>query len=238
MEDTELNMEELNALNPEEKANKLLEIAQQATAKAKQEADLRKQLESAQEKWVQKLLDDKKYQDLMRSEASKLKLDADYFVDLLWKDENLAKAVLDEYFGWMTIEAALAQVDGQKKQDIKTKKEKQEIDRTFEEMYTKKEVEKVSKEFMSKANLNAEEKTAFDKEFAELTEGKKLTEANIEKYLRLAFREAMPDVDVRRIERDALDMAFVPGNAKSDTDRNTHQARQSNISYLKKVGLL
>jgi hypothetical protein len=98
-ETTELNLEEINDLPPEEKAQKLLEIAQQATAKAKQEEEMRKKLESAQENGVQKLLDDKKYQDLMRSEANKLKLDADYFVDLVGKDEKLAKAVLDEYFG-------------------------------------------------------------------------------------------------------------------------------------------
>jgi hypothetical protein len=34
-----------------------------------------------------------------------------------------------------------------------------------------------------------------------------LNEANIEKYLRLAFKEALPEVDVKRIERDAMDMA-------------------------------
>jgi hypothetical protein len=56
-------------------------------------------------------LDDKKYQDLMRTEASKLKGDANYFADLLSKDKNLAQAVLDEYFQGISIEDALAQVD-------------------------------------------------------------------------------------------------------------------------------
>jgi hypothetical protein len=49
MEDTTLDLEVINNLPPEEKAQKLLEIAQQATAKVKEKEEYVKKLESAQE---------------------------------------------------------------------------------------------------------------------------------------------------------------------------------------------
>lgn len=239
MEDTELDLEEINDLPPEEKAQKLLEIAQQATAKAKQEEEMRKQLESAQEKWVQKLLDDKKYQDLMRSEAQKLKLDANYFADLLGKDETLAKAVLDEYFWGITVDDALAQVNPEIKKSLIEKKDEKDLDAKLEAKIVQKEVSKTVKEFVSKANLSKDEKEAFDKEFADITEWKSLNEANIEKYLRLALREALPEnKDIKRIEREAFDMANSQWQAQSSKWWQVHEARTSNIEYLKKVGIL
>lgn len=237
MEDL-LNLDELNSLSPEEKADKLLEIAQQASAKAKQEEELRRKLESAQEKWVQKLLDDKKYQDLMRTEASKLKQDADYITDLLQKDDVLAKAILDEYFGWISVEDALAQVNQDKQTKYKEQTNTKKIEETVANIVTSKEVTRIQNQFISKAKLSEEEKQAFEKEFTELTEWKKLNEANVEKYLRLALREALPDMDVKKIERDALDMASMPWVSSSKPWKQSHNARASNIDYLKSVGVL
>jgi hypothetical protein len=45
----DLNLEEINALPADQKAERLLEIAQQATAKAKEREEYARKLESSQE---------------------------------------------------------------------------------------------------------------------------------------------------------------------------------------------
>jgi hypothetical protein len=145
---------------------------------------------------------------------------------------------LDEYYDGMSIEDALAQVDPDARQAIEQKQSAKNVEETVDELMARKEVAKITKTFVENAKLDADEKKLFDSEFAELTEGKKLSEANIEKYLRLALRESMPNVDVKKIEREAAEMAMGYGSSQSQSTKGQHNARTSNISYLKSVGIL
>jgi hypothetical protein len=54
----------------------------------------------------------------------------------------------------------------------------------------------------------------------------------------LALREALPNVDVKKIEREAIDMAMGQSAALSQSGKQEHNARSSNIEYLKKVGII
>jgi hypothetical protein len=101
-----------------------------------------------------------------------------------------------------------------------------------QELFTKKEVDHTVKKFLKESNLSEEEQEAFDKEFKEISEGKKLDESNIDKYLRLAFIEAVPSKDYKSVEKDAKDMAVSRGS-QTESKQVQHNARKSNIEYLK-----
>jgi len=225
MEDT-LTLEQINDIeDAQEKTAKLLEYA-----KAQEEA--KRKLEADTDRGIKKVLDEKKYLELITSEAKVLMKDKNYFTTLLDKDEWLAKAVLNEFFDWISIEDALAQVDDKLVEEHKAKTKERNIEETVKELFTKKEVELKLSRFIQEAWLSKEDKTAFDNEFKDLTEWKKLNESNIDKYLRLAFKEVLPDVDYRKVEQDAKDMAISIGS-QSQSKQVQHNARKSNIEYLK-----
>jgi len=225
MEDT-LTLEQINDIeDAQEKTAKLLEYA-----KAQEEA--KRKLEADTDRGIKKVLDEKKYLELITSEAKVLMKDKNYFTTLLDKDEWLAKAVLNEFFDWTSIEDALAQVDDKLVEEHKAKTKERNIEETVKELFTKKEVELKLSRFIQEAWLSKEDKTAFDNEFKDLTEWKKLNESNIDKYLRLAFKEVLPDVDYRKVEQDAKDMAISIGS-QSQSKQVQHNARKSNIEYLK-----
>lgn len=235
----EVNFEEINNLPVEEKVEKLLEIAQQATAKAQEKEEYAKKLESAQESWLQKLIDESKYNNLLRDEKNKLNKDKDYMIELAEKDEVLAQAVLDEYFPWMTIEEALKQVSPDAVVAKKTIKPERSVEDQIEEGIAKREIAKQKKDYLDKLNLSEDEKQLFEQEFADLTEWKKLSEANITKYLRFAFKEAVPQrEDLKKIEKDAYEMSMWQGGSMGKSSTNQHNALSDNISYLKEQGIL
>jgi len=226
-------MEELENLSPEEKVAKLLEAYKEANQKASQAEEARKKQESDISRGINKLKEEKDYFLLMKDEATKLMKDKNYFVDLLDKDEVLAKAVLDEYFDGMTVEDAMAQVTWDKV--VKKTIDSKDIEKKIEEITTKKEVDSIISNFTSK--LTEEQKELFNKEFNDIIEWKKLSKENINKYLRLAFKEALPDADLR-VEKDAIEMATVPSVRGNKPKTEIQQIRKSNIEYLKKQWII
>jgi hypothetical protein len=82
------------------------------------------------------------------------------------------------------------------------------------------------------AKLTDEEKTLFEKEFKDITEGRKLDENNIDKYIRLAFTEAIPTKDYKQLESIAKEMA-VSNGSQTQSKQVVHNARKDNIEYLK-----
>jgi hypothetical protein len=91
-------MEGLNDLSPEEKVAKLIDAYKDANLRAAEAELARKKQESDISRGINKLKDEKDYFMTMKESATKLMKDKNYFVELVQKDEVLAKAVLDEYF--------------------------------------------------------------------------------------------------------------------------------------------
>lgn len=227
MEEKTLTLEEIQAIeDPADKTAKLLDFAKKTEeAKRKHESDT--------DAGVKKILDEKKYLELISSEAKTLLKNKNYFPELLAKDEGLAKKVLDEFFDGISIDDAMAQVDDKEaKAKVDTKAKEKEVEDTVKAILTKTKVEEKVSSFISKVKLSDEDKTAFDKEFKDLTEWKKLDTTNIDKYLRLAFKEALPEWDFSSIEADAKEMAIQKW-WQTHTKWAVHNARKSNIEYLK-----
>lgn len=227
-------MEGLDNLSPEEKVAKLLEAYKEANQKASQAEEARRKQESDISRGINKLKEEKDYFLLMKDEASKLMKDKNYFVDLMWKDEVLAKAVLDEYFDWLSIEDALAQVDDWRRAPAVSKKT---IEETIKEISTKQELDNTINKFIQDSKLTPEQLEAFNKEFADITEWKRLNKDNVNKYLRLSFKEALPDVDLN-IERDAREMAWWTPSWASKPKNEVAQVRKANIEYLKQQWII
>lgn len=228
-------MEGLNDLTPEEKVAKLIDAYKDANLRAEQAEIARKKQESDISRGINKLKDEKDYFLMMKENATKLMKDKNYFVELVQKDEVLAKAVLDEYFDWMTIEEAMAQVDADKQ--VHQPVSKKTIEETVKEITTKQEVENIINNFKNQSKLTPEQLEAFNKEFADITEWKRLTKDNVNKYLRLSFKEALPDVDLN-IERDAIEMAWWTPSGASKPKNEVAQIRKANIEYLKKQWII
>jgi len=225
MED--LNLEQIQAIEDVAERNaKLLDYA-----KAQEEARLK--LQSDTDKGVKQITDEKKMLELVQQEAKALLQDKNYFPTLLAKDEWLAQKVLDEFFSWISIEDALAQLDDETKAKVQEETKGKDLEATVKNILTKEKVDSKISSFIKKIKLSDEEKTLFDKEFEELTEGKSLNWANIEKYLRLAYKEAIPEGDYSSIEKDAKDMAIHKGWFAQQKSTK-HNARKDNIEYLKK----
>lgn len=64
----------------------------------------------------------------------------------------------------------------------------EEVEQTAEKVYEKKETAKLVSQ--STNNLDADSKAVFDKEYKELTEGKEITSANVQKYINAALAAA------------------------------------------------
>lgn len=165
MEEKTLTLEEIQAIeDPADKTAKLLDFAKKTEeAKRKHESDT--------DAGVKKILDEKKYLELISSEAKTLLKNKNYFPELLAKDEGLAKKVLDEFFDGISIDDAMAQVDDKEaKAKVDTKAKEKEVEDTVKAILTKTKVEEKVSSFISKVKLSDEDKTAFDKEFKDLTE--------------------------------------------------------------------
>ena len=228
-------LEELNALPPEEKAAKLIELHDQAEERLKKR-------EAEMEVWVTKLKDRDAYNELIKDKARLIIADKDNFADILTEDEVLAKAVLDEYFWGITIEEALAQVDEWKKIKLvdkqKDKSLQDNVTNLVNETLTKRDINNQIKWFIKELSLNEEEKKIFMSEFEDLTEWKKLDETKLDKYLNLALKESFPDYNANKIEEQALDIAWRGWNISWNKSSQQGQIRKANIQYLKDRGII
>lgn len=217
MEDTN-TLEKLNELSPEEKAAKLQELYLQ-------EVEARKKLQSDTDRWVQKVLEEKKYleavNEVMESKGNLRLLE-------LW-DENpqLADKIAKDKF-WVTKEEAVKywkdngfigwdepQKQWLSKEDIK-------------ELIQQEKVNEYINNF--KSNLWEEEYAKWYAEFKDLTDGKKLTAENVKKYIRLAQKEAIPDTT--SIEKHAKEIALWMWKSWGKWDP-TEPVRKANLQWLK-----
>jgi exonuclease VII large subunit len=181
------NLEGLEGLSPEEKAERLVEMY--------------KKLESDTDRGIQKVRQQFETVEAKlqyNEEAKKVAKDNEYLVELQKSNPQLAEKICSEEYG----------IDLQTALDKLGKKEPSTVDydAIVNAKIEERSVKEAIKEFKERANLEGDQLKEFEKEFAELTEGKKLTGENVKKYLKISLKEVVPDYNAKEMEAKSMSM--------------------------------
>ena len=148
---------------------------------------MRKEMMGNSEKWVQKVISEKKTFEKALKESWKVWANPSHLVDLFEEDPRVAQIILDEFFDWKSIE--------EYKEDIEYKEDY--ADPKVMQSKIKKEAEKIAqnnliesqkKDFISKLKMTDEEKESFEEAFEELKQLKSFTTKDLTKQFEKAYR--------------------------------------------------
>ena len=179
-----------------------------------------KALESNTEKGAQSLLWEKKKMEKAIETFKNVNADPEKLEALLNEDKELWQFILDKFY------------DGQSIDDIKNKKWPN-IDEIVEQKLNQKEVDKKLSSVKDQLPDDLLEK--FNTEFEELTEGKKLTADNIQKYIKNALSNVSDDSTL--LDTIKAGAVWNGGNTKG-RPTNEDRGAKSVLNHLKSMGAI
>ena len=179
-----------------------------------------KALESNTEKGAQSLLWEKKKMEKAIETFKNVNADPEKLEALLNEDKELWQFILDKFY------------DGQSIDDIKNKKWPN-IDEIVEQKLNQKEVDKKLSSVKDQLPDDLLEK--FNTEFEELTEGKKLTADNIQKYIKNALSNVSDDSTL--LDTIKAGAVWNGGNTKG-RPTNEDRGTKSVLNHLKSMGAI
>ena len=179
-----------------------------------------KALESNTEKGAQSLLWEKKKMEKAIETFKNVNADPEKLEALLNEDKELWQFILDNFY------------DGQSIDDIKNKKWPN-IDEIVEQKLNQKEVDKKLSSVKDQLPDDLLEK--FNTEFEELTEGKKLTADNIQKYIKNALSNVSDDSTL--LDTIKAGAVWNGGNTKG-RPTNEDRGTKSVLNHLKSMGAI
>lgn len=205
-----ISLDDLTDLSQEELQAKITEANQKY-----------QELQSNSERWVQKVIAEKKLSEKALKSIADINGDNDKFVELYESDKELGEYILKNVFNGATIE------------EFKTGGWKAKpATENFEEFYQKKQAEERLEKVTSK--LSKEAKERFDAEFTELTDGKKLTKENLDKYIKIVLKEIEPDFSEEI--QEARSMAMWSWTSKPKESKS--QGDQATTDFLVQMGVV
>lgn len=174
-----------------------------------------KELESNTERWAQNLLWEKKKLEKAIETFNNVNSDPEKLDKLMEDEPELWKFIIDKFFNGKSLD--------------EIKKSKPNIDDIVEQKLNQKEVEKKLSSVIAQLPEDLVEK--FNEEFKDLTDGKKLTADNVQKYIKNTLSNISEDDNlVNTIKATAT---WNGGNVKSWRPTNEDRASKSVIDYLK-----
>ena len=158
--------------------------------------EMKKQMQSDSEKWVQKLISEKKVRDRAIQSIKKIVDDKEHLVKLYDSDEEVAKIILEDIYDWKSIEDF--------KESIWYKEDYTDPE-TIEKLVEKKaknivdigKINDAKAEFIKKLNLEWDELKNFEEAFAERIELKSFKVSNLDTHLEKSYRD-ISDEDVNQ----------------------------------------
>lgn len=179
-----------------------------------------KALESNTEKGAQSLLWEKKKMEKAIETFKNVNADPEKLEALLNEDKELWQFILDKFY------------DGQSIDNIKNKKWPN-IDEIVEQKLNQKEVDKKLSSVKDQLPDDLLEK--FNTEFEELTEGKKLTADNVQKYIKNALSNVSDDNTL--LDTIKAGAVWNGGNTKG-RPTNEDRGAKSVLNHLKSMGAI
>jgi hypothetical protein len=204
-----IKLEDLEGLSQEEIAAKI--------AQANEEY---KNLKSNTERWAQQILEEKKLAEKSLKALADINGDNAKLVELYDNDPKLGDYLLKSVFNGASID------------EFREGGTQAKPTEDFDTQYQKKRLEERIEEISSK--LSPELKEKFDTEFKELTEGKKLTKENQEKYIKIALKEVSPDYTKEELEAKIHSTGWTIAKPKESWPKTD----ESTVSFLKDMGIV
>jgi len=148
---------------------------------------MKKEMMGNSEKWVQKVISEKKTFEKALKESWKVWANPSHLIDLFEEDPKVAQIILDEFFDWKSIEEYKEDIEyTEDYADPKVMQSK--IKKEAEKIAQNNLIESQKKEFISKLKMTDEEKESFEEAFEELKQLKSFTTKDLTKQFEKAYR--------------------------------------------------
>ena len=183
-------------------------------------------LQRSQDRWVQKVLGEKKYMEQVASVA----LDNTKLIELWETNPDTAKKIADEYYDGISKEEAINRLT---EAGVEVKSEEKLTKKQVQDIITQEKVVWAISDFKSNAGLSWDSLSKFESELKDISEGKKLSMSNINKYLRIAYSEAIPKWDYKAIESEALRISVGDGWSSTTKNNKSDKIKNENMAFLK-----
>lgn len=246
MEDKNTEQREGENLNSNDQNND-----QKTTFTADEVAEIKKQMQSDSEKWVQKVIWEKKaYQQAMQN-LSDISDDNSKLLDLYEENPAAAKIILDTYFDGQDIETFKESIwykvdytDPKTIEKLVEEKAKALKESEKKEMETQL-IEKEKNAFINKLKMWKEESEKFNEAFEERMELRSFKVSDLTKHLEKAYKEIANDEQILELKKqEIIANSLATGDwkiGKESKDRQKTQIERNseyNKNFLKSRWIL
>ena len=235
MEDLNINGEEEILNSQEDGGTQWWEEPKKVFTLEEVEA-MRKEMTSNSEKWVQKVISEKKTFERALKESWLVANDPARLVELYEEDPKAAQIILDEFFEWETIEDYKERIEYQEDySDPKVLQSK--IKKEAEKLAQNNLIETQKQNFIDKLKMSDEEKEAFEEAFEELKQLKSFNTKDLTKQFEKAYRlsndneEALKKLSNQ--EQIAKAMATWDGKSITSKENKKNTAKEEVNDFLK-----
>jgi len=160
----------------------------QETYTAEEVEAIRKEMNSNSEKWVQKVISEKKNFETALSEVSKVADDEKYLVELHNENPDVAKIILDQYYAWQDIEtykeSISYEVDMQDPKVIQRM-----VESEAKKLAETNLIDSKKQDFIKKLKMTDEEVISFEEAFTERTQLKSFSINKLVNHFEKAYRD-------------------------------------------------
>jgi len=195
-----------------------------------------KEMQSNSEKWVQKLITEKKVYEKAFNEMSKISDDSERLIELFEEDQSTAELILSKYFGDESIDEYKERTwyeedySNPKVFEAKIKKE-------ATKMAENNLIEAEKQIFIDKLKMSDEEKTSFEETFRELRQLRSFNTKNLTKRFEKAYRLSNDNEDqlkkLNQQEAVAKTLATTEGKSSSKTLNEKEKSAKRSSDYNK-----
>ena len=236
MEDKEnkVVIEEEETLNQEEKANETDEVKEPKTYTEEEVEEMRKKLQSDSEKWVQKVIGERKRFEKAYKELPKIANDDTRLVELYEEDPELANQILADHFDWQSIQDYKDSID-YKEDYSDPEKMKAKIEREAAKLVSKKEAETRAKEvekskdaFIKKLQMEWEELENFESELTELLQLKKYQTWDVTKVMEKAYKLSANDEEIKKLKNQEVIAKSMTSTKWGSTNKGKETEKSKN----------
>lgn len=227
-EEVILNSEEIATWEENQEAKKVFTLEEVEA--------MRKEMTSNSEKWVQKVISEKKTFERALKESWLVANDPTRLVELYEEDPKAAQIILDEFFNWQSID--------EYKEDIEYKEDytdpkvlQSKIKKEAEKLAQNNLIETQKQNFIDNLKMSDEEKQAFEEAFEELRQLKSFNSKDLTKQMEKAYRlsndneEALKKLSNQ--EQIAKAMATWDGKSITSSENKKDTAKQEVNDFLK-----
>lgn len=200
-----------------------------------------KKLQSDSEKWVQKLISEKKTFENVIDEVWKIADDKSRLVDLYEDNEEVANIILDKYYNWMSLSEYKDEI-WYKIDENDPKIIEKRIESKIRHELNGEKIVKAKQEFIEKLKMSDDEKQKFEEAFQERTELRSFKTGDVSKHLEKAYIEISDDIntikELKSKEKIAKTMATWQGWYSWEKSDNSKALKNEISGFLWKMGII